>query len=80
MATNSPDHAADCFLTAKQTRDRYGDVSDMWLWRRLHDNSGFPQPIMIQKRRFWRLSELLAWENGQLRANAKEQNSMAEVA
>jgi len=24
------------FLTASQVRTRYGDVSDMWLWRRLH--------------------------------------------
>jgi hypothetical protein len=26
----------ECFLTARQTRARYGNVSDMWLHRRLH--------------------------------------------
>lgn len=62
------DPAGDCFLTAKQTRLRYGDVSDMWLWRRLHDDSGFPQPTIINKRRFWRVSDLLAWERSQQEA------------
>ncbi|MFZ0710660.1 MAG: hypothetical protein WAM53_11510 [Terrimicrobiaceae bacterium] len=52
----------DCFLNARQTRLRYGDASDMWLWRRQHDGSGFPLPTIINKRRFWRLSELMAWE------------------
>jgi hypothetical protein len=56
------DPSNELFLTAAQTRRRYGDASDMWLWRRLHDDSGFPQPILINKRRFWRLSELIAWE------------------
>jgi predicted DNA-binding transcriptional regulator AlpA len=73
MATSSSDHATDCFLSAKQTRGRYGDVSDMWLWRRLHDDSGFPKPMIIQSRRLWRLSELVEWERCQTRA-------MAEVA
>lgn len=58
----SNNDAADCFLTAAQTRARYGNASDMWLWRRQHDASGFPQPIVINRRRFWRLSELVAWE------------------
>jgi hypothetical protein len=53
---------ADCFLTAAQTRVRYGHVSDMWLFRRLRDGSGFPQPLVVNKRRYWRLSELIAWE------------------
>jgi hypothetical protein len=52
----------DCFLTARQTRARYGNVSDMWLHRRLHDTSGFPQPVVIFGRRFWRLNDLLTWE------------------
>lgn len=72
MATNSTNHAADCFLTAKQTRERYGDVSDMWLWRRLHDDSGFPQPMVIQSRRLWKLSELVAWELRQPKAMPDE--------
>jgi hypothetical protein len=54
--------ASERFLTAKQVRARYGNVSDMWLWRRLNDSSGFPKPIVINKRRFWGLSKLLNWE------------------
>jgi predicted DNA-binding transcriptional regulator AlpA len=62
MTNSQADLAADCFLTAAQARARYGQCSDMWLWRRLHDDSGFPRPILINKRRLWRLSELVAWE------------------
>ena len=50
------------FLSSRQTRARYGDVSDMWLHRRLNDTSGFPQPIYIRGRRFWPLSWLIDWE------------------
>jgi predicted DNA-binding transcriptional regulator AlpA len=54
----------DRFLPARQVCDRYG-VSEMWVWRRLKDDSGFPRPIMISGRRFWRLSELEEWEGAQ---------------
>jgi hypothetical protein len=43
-------------------RQRYGNASDMWLWRRLRDDSKFPRPIEIRKRRYWKLSELIMWE------------------
>jgi predicted DNA-binding transcriptional regulator AlpA len=62
MPNVTPNESADCFLTARQTRARYGGVSDMWLHRRLHDASEFPQPVVICGRRFWRLSDLVAWE------------------
>jgi hypothetical protein len=49
----------DAFLTAAQTRRRYGNASDMKIWRWLHDAKlGFPQPILINGRRHWRLSDL----------------------
>ena len=55
--------ADDVYLSSNQVRKRYGDTSDMSLWRWL-DNADmkFPKPILIQRRRFWRLSELVAWE------------------
>jgi predicted DNA-binding transcriptional regulator AlpA len=56
------DDSDDYFLTAVQVRRRYGNASDMWLWRRLRDDSNFPRPIEIRKRRYWKLSELIAWE------------------
>jgi predicted DNA-binding transcriptional regulator AlpA len=50
------------FFTSKAVRARYGNCSDMWIYRRLHDDSGFPRPIEISGRRFWKLSALIAWE------------------
>jgi predicted DNA-binding transcriptional regulator AlpA len=56
--------AQDVFLTSRQVRARYGNVSDMWLYRREHDNkSNFPKPIRISGRRFWRLSDVVEWES-----------------
>jgi predicted DNA-binding transcriptional regulator AlpA len=49
------------YLSTRQVRTRYGNVSDMWVWRRLRD-SAFPKPTFIAGRRFWRLSDLEAWE------------------
>ena len=64
------DDANEKFLTAKQVRQRYGDASDMWVWRRLRDGSDFPQPIEISGRRFWKLSALVAWERARARGGA----------
>jgi predicted DNA-binding transcriptional regulator AlpA len=51
------------YLTAKQVRERYGRVSDMSIWRWLRDPKlNFPRPIRINRRRFWRLSDLDAWD------------------
>ena len=51
------------YLTARQTRNRYGDISDMSLWRWLRDESlHFPKPVLINGRRYWRLSDLVAFE------------------
>jgi predicted DNA-binding transcriptional regulator AlpA len=50
------------YLPAGAVRTRYG-VSDMSLWRWLRDEAlGFPAPIRINRRRFWKLAELEAWE------------------
>ena len=52
------DPSEDIHLPAPQVRLRYGR-SDMWLWRLLRDEkSGFPQPLVINKRRYWRLADL----------------------
>jgi predicted DNA-binding transcriptional regulator AlpA len=53
------------YLPAAQVRARYG-VSDMSLWRWLkNEDLAFPHPIRINNRRFWRLSDLRAWEASQ---------------
>jgi len=43
------------YLTARQLRARYG-VSEMSIWRWVRDPAlAFPQPIYINRRRYWRL-------------------------
>jgi len=38
----------------------------MALWRWLNDEDlEFPQPLVINKRRFWNAAELTAWERSQ---------------
>ena len=50
------------FLPAGQVRSRYG-VSDMAIWRWLHNERlGFPRPIRINGRRFWKRTDLESWE------------------
>ncbi len=54
---------ADVMVTAKQVYARYGGISEMTLWRWLRDERmNFPQPMMINGRRYWKLSDLQAWE------------------
>lgn len=60
----------DGYLSSAAVRARYGGRSDMTLWRWLADDElGFPKPIRIQRRRFWRLSELQEWETRQARSS-----------
>ena len=55
-------HDHQTYLPASQVRTRYG-VSDMSLWRWLHHNSlGFPHPLRINGRQFWKLEDLECWE------------------
>ena len=50
------------FLPATAVAARYG-VSGMSLWRWLQNEVlGFPEPRRISRRRYWKLSELQAWE------------------
>jgi hypothetical protein len=55
----------DQFIPTAHVRTRYGGRSHMWIERRLHDASNFPRPLYIAKRRYWRLSDLVAWERNQ---------------
>lgn len=50
-------------ICAKACRDYFG-VSDMTLWRWLHDPKlNFPKPVYISKRRYFRKSEVEDWVN-----------------
>jgi predicted DNA-binding transcriptional regulator AlpA len=58
----------EVYLTAAQLCQRFGGKSDMWLWRLLRDEPSFPKPFVIRKQRYFRLSELVAYENAARRA------------
>jgi predicted DNA-binding transcriptional regulator AlpA len=58
--------AGETRLTGPQVRARFGNISDMTLWRWLQDPElGFPEPLIIQRRRYWRLADIEAWERAQ---------------
>jgi predicted DNA-binding transcriptional regulator AlpA len=53
----------DRYLTSTQVRQRYGDLSEMSIWRWLRDpDMAFPRPLVLRRRRFWREADLVAWE------------------
>jgi hypothetical protein len=58
--------ADNTLMTTAMVRARYGNVSHMWIERRLNDDSEFPKPLYIAKRRFWYLNDLVAWERKQV--------------
>ena len=62
--------AQDILLPAVKVLARYG-VSQMSLWRWERDaNLGFPSPVRIARRRYFRLSDLLEFERRQVTAKA----------
>lgn len=47
------------YLRAAAVRARYGDISDMTLWRWLNSpKSTFPRPIYFGRHRFWGVEDL----------------------
>lgn len=49
-------------ISASAVRDLCGGISDMSLWRWLADPElEFPRPIVINRRRYWREADMLAW-------------------
>lgn len=52
----------EAMLNSRQVREHCGAVSDMTLWRWLNDeNSRFPAPTYVNRRRYWRASEIDMW-------------------
>jgi predicted DNA-binding transcriptional regulator AlpA len=67
----------EMYITAPQLRERFGGRSDVWLWRLLRDErANFPKPIMLRRYRYFRLSEIEAWEEAN-RAKSKEASDAA---
>jgi predicted DNA-binding transcriptional regulator AlpA len=66
----------DAWLPARKVWERF-DVCDMTLWRWLNDpDLDFPRPIVINHRRFFKLSEIETWE----RQQAKKAGKAGKVA
>jgi len=54
--------AGETFLPAPRVCERY-NITDMSLWRWLRNpDIGFPKPLYIGRFRYWRLSDLVAFE------------------
>lgn len=47
-------------IPASTVREMCGGISDMSLWRWCK-NSDFPQPVRINRRRYWREADVVAW-------------------
>jgi hypothetical protein len=50
------------WLTSNQTRARYGDRSQMWLWRMVKYEPRFPKPVYFGRLQFFEISALEAYE------------------
>ena len=55
-------HSGDVWLTATNVCNRLG-ISKIGLYRWLRDERlNFPQPVIVRKRRYFRMSDLAQWE------------------
>ena len=62
-------HAGGAVLiTTGQLRERYAGVSGTWVDRRLAGTPGFPRPVYIGRRRYWKITELEEYERGLARS------------
>ncbi len=78
MVTDTP-HSPPTFFSAKRVRARYG-IADMTLWRWLHSPEiNFPRPIYLGRQRYWRLTDLEAWEAA-AEARAREAATAEDAA
>jgi predicted DNA-binding transcriptional regulator AlpA len=56
------------YIPATVVQARYA-ISDVTLWRWIRSTSlGFPQPVVVNRRRFFRRAELEAWECTRVRS------------
>ena len=49
-------------IPSTTVREICGGISDMTLWRWLNaPKLGFPKPVVIQRRRYWREIDIMKW-------------------
>jgi predicted DNA-binding transcriptional regulator AlpA len=53
------------WVDARQTRERFGRRSAMWLYRKIKNDLTFPEPKYFGRRQFFRVAELDAWAEAQ---------------
>jgi predicted DNA-binding transcriptional regulator AlpA len=53
------------WISARQTRGRFGGVSAMWLFRKIKSDDTFPRPTYFGRLQFFRVAELDAWAERQ---------------
>src|SRR5712691_5810583 len=75
-------HEDETLQSAGQVRGLLGDVSDMWIHRKLQDpdpERRFPQPdAVIANRRYWRLGTIRAWIAAQAKHKTRRQPSRSK--
>jgi predicted DNA-binding transcriptional regulator AlpA len=58
-------------IPAATVRELCGGISDMSLWRWLDSPTmNFPKPIRVQRRRYWKEAEVIAWLEAQTATEA----------
>jgi predicted DNA-binding transcriptional regulator AlpA len=68
---------ADGWLTSRQIRAHFG-VSAMSIHRWLHDQRlQFPKPTQIRRRNYWRVADVLEFEQRMVSAGITGRNKMA---
>jgi hypothetical protein len=68
-AANRGDHPVNPdkkFIGSRRLRERYNDVSHMWVVRQLANDPTFPRPVKIGRLRFWDLDQLEAYERSRV--------------
>ena len=71
MPTTSNRHA---LRNASSVREQLGNISNMTLWRRMNDPElGFPTPIKISGRLYFRADEIDGWIEAQAKQEDEEQ-------
>jgi hypothetical protein len=50
------------YMSPRQLRRRYGDVSHMWIERRLKNDPDFPRPEYFGPQRFFKICAIEAYE------------------
>ena len=59
------------FIIRKNLRTRYGNISEMTLWRwERNEKLGFPRAVDICGRKYYDLAEIEAWERKRAAATA----------